>query len=183
MGRNSIRAFICAAVFLFGATPATSSSDDGTLACKLIDRHEMETILGAPIGPLKGQAMNICAGLCASLNSSICQFPVLLPSSPEPPQSWTLWVYQPPFEPGNWPATVRTIAKSTGRDKVDNVDWRGGSALWDYDPANARGILSVFIQHRVFLTVVQESGVRNSSESLSSARAIAARALVHFDRQ
>jgi hypothetical protein len=182
-----MRAFAYAAVFFLAATPVLSGPiDDGTLACKLIDRGEVERLLGAPLGPLKGQATNFCAGLCPSLNSSFCHIPVLRPSTSGQAESWSLWVAQPPFESGNWPAIVRTIAEDTGRqtrDEVADVDWRGGSALWDYDPANARGILSVFIGHRVMLTVVQESGVRNSAESLSKARVIAARALVHFAAQ
>jgi hypothetical protein len=165
-----------AALILCLAIPALAATDDGSLACRMVDRSLIERLSGKTVGALESQAMDMCAGLCPSLNASLCRVSIL--GAPSSGNEWTIWVYQPPFQPGDW------LSQFDEQAQRKMVTWRGAQAVWDYRADQERGILTVWTNdHSVMIMVAQEHGARQEGVSLSAARAIASRALVLFKNQ
>ena len=155
-----------------GVTPALAFDDDGTLACRLIDKSALEAIVGPTTGAFRSGALNICAGLCPSVNGSFCSIPVAR-------TSWSVWLYQPPFlgSDRQW----STPWSPVGDETVERLDWPGGAAWTLTKPKDGRALLTVRIPGRLHLIVVQESGISDRTVWLSKARAVARNVIARFD--
>ena len=171
-----MRRLVAALVLALSTAPAAAFDDDGTVACRLVDKPAVEHLLGAPIDGMRAEPFRVCAGMCESVNASLCLISVR--RGGEVPEHWTLWADQAPFFPGNWPA--RTAGVDSGH-RGAQFPWRGGVGQWDFDPRIGRGILHVYPGNRIHLLVVRENGPNDGAVALSEARFIAARALVLFD--
>jgi hypothetical protein len=154
--------------------PVSAATDDGTLACRLVDRSLVEHLSGDTIQYLDADSLNICTGFCASMNGSICR--AQLRKDPYSKNTWTVWLYQPPFEKFDFIANGFDD-RATRR----MVEWQDARAVWEYRADQMRGILTVWTNdHSVMIIVTREHDARSSEASLSAAAEIAARALELF---
>lgn len=146
-------------------------------ACQLLNHEDIEQISGLKFEAAESQRLNVCAGLCESLDGWRCLYRL---SEKGDPGLIFIEVHLPPFMS---PANIEKFRSLYGYDskmQFADINDLAAPALWSFNEAQeaGRGILNVESGDRVRFVVVTE-GIENK-QALSNAKKIAQLALSRF---
>jgi hypothetical protein len=143
-------------------------------ACDFIDQANVERLLGDKVSPPEITDMNVCAGLCPSLNASRCGFKSISSS-----KEVYLEVALPPYAFDA--RQERTIFESERvRDEnIESVPGFGGNSFWYYRGDVKQSLFFAYPRGHLHFTV-QEIGLE-PQKALSIAIAITRAALTTSD--
>jgi hypothetical protein len=161
--------FLCA--FLMAA-PACAGP---LTACDFITQAEVEKIVGAPVSPPIVQELNICAGYCASLNSSRCEFM----TTEAKPREFFLCVELPPYLLTVPQERIPFLSYRSEDMLVQDVPGFGKDAIWFFDYYWTQSEFASFPRPKVRIQI-HETGTR-PSRALADAISATSIALRKYD--
>jgi len=154
---------LCAGLFALWAGPAAS----GPLsACDFITRAEVEKMLGEKVAPPMVTDGGICAGMCASLNNSRCDFST---AGEGKKKEFYFYVLLPPYE-FSGRAERETMESDEGKNvAVQDVAGFGEGAFWYYRYDIEQSLFFIYPNRRVHFMVQEINAEPHAAFAVAAA--------------